>query len=59
MTAFGISFVPGLMMTVLIIMGRQLAENTNTSTVGIAIIWGGLAAMALVDVGVMTRFLRR
>jgi lipopolysaccharide export LptBFGC system permease protein LptF len=59
LTAFGISFVPGLVITVLIIMGRQLAENSGTSAIGVGIIWGSLAAMALVDVVVMTWFVRR
>ncbi len=59
LTAFGISFAPGLVVTVLIIMGRQLAENTNTSPIGIAVIWGGLAAMALVNVLVLALFVRR
>ncbi len=59
MTAFGISFVPGLFVTVIIIMGRQLTENAATSGIGVAVIWGGLAAMGATDLLVMTRWMRR
>ncbi|MFQ6048366.1 MAG: LptF/LptG family permease [Phycisphaerae bacterium] len=59
LTAFGISFVPALFVIVTIIMGRQLAENTNTGPIGVATIWAGLGLMAGLNPMVILRFLRR
>lgn len=59
LTAFFISFLPGLFIVVSIVMGRQLTENSNTSNVGIAIIWGVIVLVAAADVVVLTKFLRR
>ncbi len=59
LTAFVISFLPGLFTTVMNIMGRQLSERDNTALAGLAVMWGGIAIVALVDGVVLTRFLRR
>jgi len=59
LVAFFISFLPGLFVTITIIMGRQLAENTNTALIGLAVIWGGIVLMGLADALVIGRFLRR
>jgi len=59
LTAFFVSFLPGLFIVVSIVMGRQLTENTNTTNVGIAIIWGSIVLVAAADALVLTRFLRR
>jgi len=59
LTAFVIAFVPGLLVVVMNIMGRQLTENSGTHLVGISLIWGGLAVLAAADGVVLWRFLRR
>lgn len=59
LTAFVISFIPGLFTTVMNIMGRQLSEKDNTALLGLAVMWGGIAIVALVDAVVLSRFLRR
>lgn len=59
LTAFTIAFIPGLLVVVLNIMGRQLTENTGTHMVGIVVIWAGLVLLAIADVVILTRFIRR
>lgn len=59
LTAFVISFLPGMLMVVMNIMGRQLTENLGTHVLGISIIWGGIALLAVADVVVLARFLKR
>lgn len=59
LTAFVVSFLPGLFVTVMIIMGRQMAEKGGTPLVGLGIIWGSLVLVAIADAVVLTRFLRR
>jgi hypothetical protein len=59
LVAFVISFLPGLFVTVTIIMGRQMAEKSSTVLVGLGIIWASLAIVALADAIVLTRYLRR
>lgn len=59
MTAFGVSFAPSLLVTTVIAMGRQVAENENTVFIGLAIIWGILVVMALVDALLLFKFVRR
>ncbi len=59
LTAFVISFLPGMLVVVMNIMGRQLTENTGTHFVGIAVIWLGIALLLVADVVVLARFLKR
>ena len=59
LTAFGVSFIPALFVIVAIIMGRQLAENTNTASIGVAIIWGSLLLTAALNPAIIWRFMRR
>lgn len=59
LTAFAISFIPGLFVVVMNITGRQLAENYATQMAGIALIWGAIVLVAITDVIVLTKFLRR
>lgn len=59
LTAFVISFLPGMVVVVMNITGRQLAENTGTHLVGLAVIWGGIAMLAAADVVVLARYLKR
>lgn len=59
MTAFGISFVPMLVVIVTIVTGKQMAHNAGTDTLGILVIWSGIAAVAALDGWILTRALRR
>lgn len=59
LSAFGVSFLPALFVTVTIIMGRQLTENESTKILGMYVVWSGLALMLLVDVVVWTKVVRR
>ncbi len=59
LTAFVISFVPGLLVVVANIMGRQLANHTDTHLMGIVVIWVGIVLVALADVVVLARYLKR
>jgi len=59
LTAFGISFVPSLVVIVTIIMGRQLTENSATMALGVGIIWGGIALVGVLDAWTLARILRR
>jgi len=59
LTSFGISFVPSIFVTVMIIMGRQLAKNPSTGTLGLGVMWLGIALVALADLYLVSRVLRR
>jgi len=59
MVAFGISFVPALFVTVMNIMGRQLAEKPGTTLIGLAVIWGAIAAAAVAGAWTTARVIRR
>jgi len=59
MTAFGISFLPTLFVLVCIMMGRQMSHNEGTHLAGLALMWGVMVIVALVDVLVLTRGVRR
>ncbi len=57
--AFGISFVPALFVIVAIVMGKQMAQNAGTHTLGLLLIWGGIVLVAALDGWVLLRVLRR
>jgi len=59
LTAFGISFVPLVFVIIAIVAGRQMANNATTHVAGLAVMWGGIALVALVDLWTVTRLLRR
>lgn len=59
LTAFGISFAPSFLVIVLIITGRQLAQNAGTVVVGLCVIWLGIVLVGAVDVWTLTRVLKR
>ena len=59
LTAFGVSFIPAMFVIVAIIMGRQLAENTNTASIGVAIIWGSMLVTAALNPVIIRRFMQR
>lgn len=53
LAAFGLACVPFGTVTVLMIMGRNLAQNMGTEPVGMAIIWGGLVALLVANLAVI------
>ena len=59
LTAFGISFVPSFLVIVLIITGRQLAQNPGTALVGLGTIWLGIVLVGVLDAWTLTKVLRR
>jgi hypothetical protein len=59
LTAFGISFIPSVFVTVTIIMGRQLAKDDGTNLIGVLVMWAGIAAVAGLDVWVLAKRVRR
>jgi len=59
LTAFGISFVPSLLVILCIVMGRQMAINAKTHETGLMLMWAGIALVALLDVVTLTKVLRR
>ena len=57
--AFGISFVPSLLVMVTIVTGKQLAHNAPTHGIGLLVMWTGIAIVAAVDGWLLTRVVRR
>lgn len=57
--AFGISFVPSLFVIAAIIAGRQLARNESTMMYGLMVIWAGIAVVALLDVLMLAKVVKR
>ena len=58
-TAFGISFVPSLLVIVTIVMGKQMAQNAATHELGLLVMWSGIIIVAALDGWTLTRVLRR
>ena len=58
-TAFGISFIPSLLVIVLIVMGRQMAQNAGTFWLGLLMMWSGILAVGALDWYTLTRWVRR
>ncbi|MFN0137290.1 MAG: LptF/LptG family permease, partial [Phycisphaerae bacterium] len=57
LAAFGLAAIPFFSSLVVMLMGRQLMENSSTASVGVYVIWGsllafGAAAIVLLRVGV-------
>ncbi len=59
LTAFGVAFIPTVIVVLVITTGRQLAEQEATSLVGLATMWGIIAAMAIVDAVIVLAGIRR
>lgn len=59
MTAFGISFVPLLFVLLMIVTGKQMAQNAATHLLGLLTIWSGIVVVAGLDVWTMSKVLRR
>ncbi|RJP33333.1 MAG: LptF/LptG family permease [Phycisphaerales bacterium] len=58
-TAFGISFVPSLLVLIAIITGKQLVEKAGTELLGLAVLWSGLTLVTIIDMVFVTRVLKR
>jgi hypothetical protein len=57
--AFGISFVPSLLVIVTIVMGKQMAHNASTHQFGLLVMWSGILVVACGDLWLLTRVVRR
>jgi len=55
LAAFGLACIPFGIVTILVMMGRQLTESSGSTTIGPYVTWGGLALVALGD-GLILRF---
>ncbi|MDX2198800.1 MAG: LptF/LptG family permease [Phycisphaerae bacterium] len=49
LTAFGISCIPGAAVAVLIFVGHSTADRAATHTLGVILMWGGLAGVAVLE----------
>lgn len=58
-SAFGLSFIPVLVVVVSIMLGRQVTETPGLETIGPLVIWAGLVAVLLANFVVLGKFLRR
>lgn len=60
LSAFGVSCLPGAVLIVAIISGRQVAGNIHWDpTPGILIMWSGLVFLLILTAGIYSRLLRR
>jgi lipopolysaccharide export LptBFGC system permease protein LptF len=59
LVAFGLSCIPFVFVIVTITMGRHMAQNEGTETAGLIIIWTSIGLVALADLLVLFKWLRR
>ncbi len=59
LTAFGVAFIPTIIVVLVITTGRQLAEHPGMTGTGIAVMWGVLGIMAVVDAVIVFGGIRR
>ena len=59
LTAFGVSFVPSLLIIITIVMGKQMSQNATTHAFGLLVMWSGIVIVAGLDLWTLTRVLRR
>jgi lipopolysaccharide export LptBFGC system permease protein LptF len=57
-SAFGLSFIPVLVVVVMIMTGKQLG-SAGIETLGVFVIWLGVILVAVADIVVLGKFLRR
>ena len=57
-SAFGLSFIPVLVVVVMIMTGKQLS-SAGIEHFGVPVIWLGVTLVALADIMVLGKFLRR
>jgi len=58
-SAFGLSFVPMLLVVVMNMTGRQISATVDSPFIGPAVIWIGVVIVLAADVVVLCKFLRR
>ncbi len=59
LVAFGISFVPSLIVFLLTVLGKGMARDVASLPLGLAVMWGGLLTVAMLNVVVFRRYLPR
>jgi len=60
LTAFAISVIPAAGIIVMILMGKRMISNPDSSTTGgYIVIWGGMAALLLIDIVIYYRLGKR
>ncbi|MGB0714567.1 MAG: LptF/LptG family permease [Phycisphaerae bacterium] len=59
MIAFGISFIPSMLILVCIIMGKQMMANEPTYMLGFGVLWGGIVIVGLLDGWTLAKVVRR
>jgi len=58
LTAFGVAFLPTVVVVLVITTGRQLAENSATAVLGLTTMWGIIGTMAAIDAVLIFRYIR-
>ena len=59
LSAFGTSSIPGGLLIIFIMMGRNLAKNPGSSVnSGIFVIWAGLVLLSLLAIGIYHKLLK-
>ena len=59
LAAFGLACIPFGIVTILMLMGRQLTESSGAEAIGPYVIWGGLALVGVADVIILWLGVRR
>lgn len=59
LAAFGLACIPLAIVTVFMLLGRTLAEGRQTVLIGLIVMWGGLALVAVADVVILRLGVRR
>lgn len=59
LTAFAVAFIPTIVVVLMITTGRQLAEQSATAILGLAVMWGILGLVAVLDSIVIFGAIRR
>jgi lipopolysaccharide export LptBFGC system permease protein LptF len=61
LTAFAISFLPALLIVAMNMLGRKQSESPDPylHLAGVGVIWAGIVLLALVDLVVLKRYLKR
>lgn len=57
-SAFALSFIPLMIVVIMLLLGKRMSEVTDPA-IGAAVIWSGLIAVALADVVILGKFLKR
>lgn len=57
--AFGIGFIPSVLVILTIVAGKQLTQGPATHSLGLFVLWSGILFTAAADYWALTRLLRR